>query len=57
MCGMPLAFEIKSASFAVVQLEDRLALTQHFFIDPPQQSMLIYPAAVTCQCMQEIAFF
>ena len=49
MCGMFLACKIQGANSAVVQLKDRLTLTQHIFINPPQQSMLIYPAAATCQ--------
>ena len=35
---------MKGASSAVVQLEDRLALAQHLFVNSPQNGVLIYPA-------------
>ena len=44
-----LACEFQSSSFAVVQLESGFVLPQHFLVDPPQQSVLIYPAQSICR--------
>lgn len=44
MTASVLACELESASFAVVHLEGWAALPHYLLIDPPQQSVLIYPA-------------